>query len=156
MWSGHCTEKASHYPGNALICATDKNIFHCSWSVGHDPLVHITGRKSVLFRVRAGLHQRCPFLFVTFMGRISVRSQLAKGNLMWWPHGLHLQLLQIQSHQCHQAGIFSSERFKSECEAAEIKISTSKCENMIENSVEFYTSGFKVRSWLEWKSSSIL
>uniref|UniRef100_A0A671WJG1 Reverse transcriptase domain-containing protein n=1 Tax=Sparus aurata TaxID=8175 RepID=A0A671WJG1_SPAAU len=99
-------------------------------------LVRIAGSKSDLFPVHVGLRQGCPLspvLFITFMDRISRRSHGPEG--IWFgsqwissllfaddvvllaPSGRDLQ---------HALG-----RFAAECEAAGMRISTSKSEAMV-------------------------
>ncbi|KAK3545578.1 hypothetical protein QTP70_008127 [Hemibagrus guttatus] len=99
-------------------------------------LVHIASCKSDLFPVHVGLQQGCPLspvLFIVFMDRISRRSQGLEG--VWFgdhrisslifaddvvllaPSSLDLQ---------HALG-----RFAAECEAAGMRVSTSKSEAMV-------------------------
>ncbi|KAI3365359.1 hypothetical protein L3Q82_010444 [Scortum barcoo] len=76
-------------------------------------LVRIAGSKSDLFPVHVGLRQGCPLspvLFIIFMDRISRRSQGPEG-------------VQDLQHVL--------ERFAAECEAAGMRISTSKSEAMV-------------------------
>ena len=101
-----------------------------------ESLVRIAGCKSDSFPVGVGLRQGCPLspiLFITFMDRISRRSQGAEGFqfggvrissllfaddvVLLAPSGGNLQL--------------SLERFAAECEAAGMRISTSKSESMV-------------------------
>ncbi|KAI3360386.1 hypothetical protein L3Q82_002298 [Scortum barcoo] len=77
-------------------------------------LVRIAGSKSDLFPVHVGLRQGCPLspvLFIIFMDRISRRSQ--------GPEGVSQDLQHVL------------ERFAAECEAAGMRISTSKSEAMV-------------------------
>ncbi|KAK3548003.1 hypothetical protein QTP70_001912 [Hemibagrus guttatus] len=99
-------------------------------------LVRIASCKSDLFPVHVGLRQGCPFspvLFIVFMDRISRRSQGLEGVrfgdhrisslifaddvVLLAPSGLDLQ---------HALG-----RFAAECEAAGMRVSTSKSEAMV-------------------------
>ncbi|KAI3364575.1 hypothetical protein L3Q82_011365 [Scortum barcoo] len=81
-------------------------------------LVRIAGSKSDLFPVHVGLWQGCPLspvLFIIFMDRISRRSHRGQG-----PEGVQARNLQ-----------HVLERFAAECEAAGMRISTSKSEAMV-------------------------
>ncbi|KAK3544073.1 hypothetical protein QTP86_001044 [Hemibagrus guttatus] len=99
-------------------------------------LVHIASCKSDLFPVHVGLQQGCPLspiLFIVFMDRISRRSQGLEGVrfgdhrisslifaddvVLLAPSSLDLQ---------HALG-----RFAAECEAAGMRVSTSKSEAMV-------------------------
>ncbi|KAK3571289.1 hypothetical protein QTP86_005929 [Hemibagrus guttatus] len=99
-------------------------------------LVHIASCKSDLFPVHVGLRQGCllsPVLFIVFMDRISRRSQGLEGDwfgdhrisslifaddvVLLAPSSLDLQ---------HALG-----RFAAECEAAGMRVSTSKSEAMV-------------------------
>ncbi|KAK3561731.1 hypothetical protein QTP86_012984 [Hemibagrus guttatus] len=99
-------------------------------------LVRIASCKSDLFPVHVGLQQGCPFspvLFIVFMDRISRRSQGLEGVrfgdhrisslifaddvVLLAPSSLDLQ---------HALG-----RFAAECEAARMRVSTSKSEAMV-------------------------
>jgi len=99
-------------------------------------LVRIAGSKSNLFPVRVGLRQGCPLspiLFITYMDRISRRSQgvegvrfgdLRIGSLLFADD----VVLMASSGRDLQ---LSLERFATECEAAGMGISTSKSEAMV-------------------------
>ncbi|KAK3534231.1 hypothetical protein QTP86_007026 [Hemibagrus guttatus] len=100
-------------------------------------LVRIASCKSDLFPVHVGLRQGCPLslvLFIVFMDRISRRSQGLEGvqfgdhrisslifadDVLLAPSSLDLQ---------HALG-----RFAAECEAAGMRVSTSKSEAMVLN-----------------------
>uniref|UniRef100_A0A8C6S4J5 Reverse transcriptase domain-containing protein n=1 Tax=Neogobius melanostomus TaxID=47308 RepID=A0A8C6S4J5_9GOBI len=98
-------------------------------------LVHITGSKSDLFPVHVGLRQGWPLspvLFITFMDRISRRSQ--------GPEGVRFGNLRISSAVNNDVVLLASSnqdlqcalgRFAAECEAAGMRISTSKSEAML-------------------------
>uniref|UniRef100_A0A669EXX2 Reverse transcriptase domain-containing protein n=1 Tax=Oreochromis niloticus TaxID=8128 RepID=A0A669EXX2_ORENI len=99
-------------------------------------LVRIAGNKSDSFPVGDGLRQGCPLspvLFIIFMDRISRRSQVAEG--------LHFGGLRISSllfaddvvllASSGEGLQLALERFAAECEAAGIRISTSKSEAMV-------------------------
>ncbi|KAI3364813.1 hypothetical protein L3Q82_000923 [Scortum barcoo] len=110
----------------------------CSVSV-HDrsrSLVRIAGSKSDLFPVHVGLRQGCPLspvLFIIFMDRISRRSQGPEG-VRFGNHRISSLLfaddvvLLASSSQDLQHVL---ERFAAECEAAGMRISTSKSEAMV-------------------------
>ncbi|KAK3548162.1 hypothetical protein QTP70_004839 [Hemibagrus guttatus] len=101
-------------------------------------LVRIASCKSDLFPVHVGLRQGCPLspvLFIVFMDRISRRSQGLEG--VWFgDHRISLLIfaddvvllapssLDLQ----HALG-----RFAAECEAAGMRVSTSKSEAMVLN-----------------------
>ncbi|KAK3516423.1 hypothetical protein QTP70_011957 [Hemibagrus guttatus] len=101
-------------------------------------LVHIASCKSDLFPVHVGLRQGCPLspvLFIVFMDRISRRSQGLEG--VWF--GYHrisslifaddVVLLAPSSLDIqHALGCFAAE-----CEAAGMRVSTSKSEAMVLN-----------------------
>jgi hypothetical protein len=101
-------------------------------------LVRISGNKSDLFPVRVGLRQGCPLspiLFIIFMDRISRRSQgvegvrfgdLRIGSLLFADD----VVLLASSDRDLQ---LSLDRFAAECEAAGMRISTSKSEAMVLN-----------------------
>ena len=101
-------------------------------------LVHIAGNKWDLFPVRVGLRQGCPLspiLFIIFMDRISRRSQgvegvrfgdLRIGSLLFADD----VVLLASSDRDLQ---LSLDRFAAECEAAGMRISTSKSEAMVLN-----------------------
>ncbi|KAI3351369.1 hypothetical protein L3Q82_005912 [Scortum barcoo] len=94
-------------------------------------LVRIAGSKSDLFPVHVGLRQGCPLspvLFIIFMDRISRRSQGPEG-VRFGNHRISSLLfandvvLLASSSQDLQHVL---ERFAAECEAAGMRISTSK------------------------------
>ncbi|KAI3354070.1 hypothetical protein L3Q82_018470 [Scortum barcoo] len=94
-------------------------------------LVRIAGSKSDLFPVHVGLRQGCPLspvLFIIFMDRISRRSQGPEG-VRFGNHRISSLLfaddvvLMASSGQDLQHVL---ERFAAECEAAGMRISTSK------------------------------
>ncbi|KAK3521652.1 hypothetical protein QTP70_014704, partial [Hemibagrus guttatus] len=99
-------------------------------------LVRIVSCKSDLFPVHAGLRQGCPLspvLFITFMGRISRRSQGLEG--VWFgDHRISSVLfaddvvLLAPSSQDLQHALG---RFAAECEVAGMRVSTSKSEAMV-------------------------
>ncbi|KAI3356861.1 hypothetical protein L3Q82_003510 [Scortum barcoo] len=99
-------------------------------------LVRIAGSKSDLFPVHVGLRQGCPLspvLFIIFMDRISRRSQGPEG-VRFGNHRISSLLLQMMlSCWLLQARTFSMcwSRFAAECEAAGMRISTSKSEAMV-------------------------
>ncbi|XP_076732247.1 LINE-1 reverse transcriptase homolog [Maylandia zebra] len=91
-------------------------------------LVSIAGNKSDSFPVGDGLRQGCPLspvLFIIFMDRISRRSQVAEGFHFG---GLRISSLLASSGEGLQLAL---ERFAAECEAAGMRISTSKSEAMV-------------------------
>ncbi|TWW71230.1 hypothetical protein D4764_17G0007130 [Takifugu flavidus] len=94
-------------------------------------LVRIAGCKSGSFPVRVGLHQDCPLspvLFITFMGRISRHSQGVEGvEILSLFFADDVVLLVPSSRDLQQM----LGRFATECEAAEMRISTSKSEAMV-------------------------
>ncbi|KAI3352581.1 hypothetical protein L3Q82_005518 [Scortum barcoo] len=97
----------------------------------------IAGSKSDLFPVHVGLRQGCPLsppvLFIIFMDRISRRSQGPEG-VRFGNHRISSLLfaddvvLLASSSQDLQHVL---ERFAAECEAAGMRISTSKSEAMV-------------------------
>uniref|UniRef100_A0A8C6Q6Z6 Reverse transcriptase domain-containing protein n=1 Tax=Nothobranchius furzeri TaxID=105023 RepID=A0A8C6Q6Z6_NOTFU len=96
-------------------------------------LVRIAGSKSSSFPVRGGLRQGCPLsliLFITFMDRISRRSQGVEGirfgglKIRSLLFADDLVLLASSEHDLQ----LSLERFTAKCEAAGIRISSSKSE----------------------------
>uniref|UniRef100_A0A8C6P3P0 Reverse transcriptase domain-containing protein n=1 Tax=Nothobranchius furzeri TaxID=105023 RepID=A0A8C6P3P0_NOTFU len=99
-------------------------------------LVRIAGSKSGSFPVRVGLHQGCPLspiLFITFMDRISRRSQGVEGIRFG---GLRIRSLLfaddvvlLASSECDLQ--LSLERFTAECEATGMRIGSSKYETMV-------------------------
>uniref|UniRef100_A0A3B5Q8Y2 Reverse transcriptase domain-containing protein n=1 Tax=Xiphophorus maculatus TaxID=8083 RepID=A0A3B5Q8Y2_XIPMA len=99
-------------------------------------LVRIAGSKSGSFPVRVGLRQGCPLspiLFITFMDRISRRSQGVEGVRFG---GLRISSLLFADDVVLLASSdrdlqLSLERFAAECEAAGMGISASKSEAMV-------------------------
>ncbi|KAK7921963.1 hypothetical protein WMY93_008865 [Mugilogobius chulae] len=98
--------------------------------------VRIAGSKSDLFPVHVGLRQGCPLspvLFIVFMDRISRRSQGPEG-VRFGDHRISSLLfaddvvLMAPSNQDLQHALG---RFAAECEAAGMKISSSKSEAMV-------------------------
>ncbi|GAA6082711.1 uncharacterized protein LOC111191400, partial [Tachysurus ichikawai] len=99
-------------------------------------LVRIAGSKSDLFPVHVGLRQGCPLspvLFITYMDRISRRS-LGPEGVRFGDHRILSLLfaddvvLLASSNQDLQRALG---RFAAECEAAGMRISTSKSEAMV-------------------------
>uniref|UniRef100_A0A8C9SX65 ribonuclease H n=1 Tax=Scleropages formosus TaxID=113540 RepID=A0A8C9SX65_SCLFO len=99
-------------------------------------LVRIAGSKSDLFPVHVGLCQGCPLspiLFIIFMDRISRRGQGTEGVCFGGRRISSLLfaddvVLLASSNQDLQRAL---ERFAAECEAAGMRISTSKSEAMV-------------------------
>uniref|UniRef100_A0A669C209 Reverse transcriptase domain-containing protein n=1 Tax=Oreochromis niloticus TaxID=8128 RepID=A0A669C209_ORENI len=99
-------------------------------------LVRIAGNKSDSFPVGDGLRQGCPLspiLFIIFMDRISRRSQVAEGFHFG---GLRISSLLFADDVVLMASSggglqLALERFAAECEAAGMRISTSKSEAMV-------------------------
>ncbi|XP_061894160.1 solute carrier family 25 member 55a isoform X1 [Entelurus aequoreus] len=99
-------------------------------------LVRIAGRKSDTFPVRVGLRQGCPLspiLFITFMDRISRRSQGVEGI---WFGGCRIRSLLFADDVVLTASSgqdlqLSLDRFAAECEVTGMRISTSKSESMV-------------------------
>uniref|UniRef100_A0A8C6M1L2 Reverse transcriptase domain-containing protein n=1 Tax=Nothobranchius furzeri TaxID=105023 RepID=A0A8C6M1L2_NOTFU len=99
-------------------------------------LVRIAGSKSGSFPVRAGLRHGCPLspiLFITFMDRISRHSQGVEGIRF---AGLRIRSLLFADDVVLLASSerdlqLSLERFAAECEAAGMRISSSKSETMV-------------------------
>ncbi|KAK7915621.1 hypothetical protein WMY93_011382 [Mugilogobius chulae] len=98
--------------------------------------VRIAGSKSDLFPVHVGLRQGCPLspvLFIVFMDRISRRSQ-GPESVQFGDHRISSLLfaddvvLMASSNQDLQHALG---RFAAECEAAGMKISSSKSEAMV-------------------------
>ncbi|KAI3371769.1 hypothetical protein L3Q82_024322 [Scortum barcoo] len=125
-------------------------------------LVRIAGSKSDLFPVHVGLRQGCPLspvLFIIFMDRISRRSQGPEG-VRFGNHRISSLLfaddvvLLASSSQDLQHVL---ERFAAECEAAGMRISTSKSEAMVLAAGKGWRALFRwvERSCLRWRSSSI-
>uniref|UniRef100_A0A8C6M0A0 Reverse transcriptase domain-containing protein n=1 Tax=Nothobranchius furzeri TaxID=105023 RepID=A0A8C6M0A0_NOTFU len=103
-------------------------------------LVRIAGSKSSSFPVRVGLRQGCPLSpiqFITFMDRISRRSQGVEGICFG---GLRIRSLLFADDVASSERDLqlSLEQFAAECEAAGMRISSSKSETMvlIQKSVE--------------------
>ncbi|KAK9541149.1 hypothetical protein VZT92_001216 [Zoarces viviparus] len=108
-----------------------RSLYDCSRSC-----VRILGNKSDTFPVGVGLRQGCPLspvLFVTFMDRISRRS-LGEENVRFGDLGIasllfadDVVLLASSDRDLqHSLG-----RFAAECEAAGMRVSTSKSEAMV-------------------------
>uniref|UniRef100_A0A8C6LTA7 Reverse transcriptase domain-containing protein n=1 Tax=Nothobranchius furzeri TaxID=105023 RepID=A0A8C6LTA7_NOTFU len=99
-------------------------------------LVRIAGSKSGSFPVRVGLRQGCPLspiLFITFMDRVSRHSQGVEGICFG---GLRIRSLLFADDVVLLASSerdlqLSLERFAVECEAAGMRISSSKSETMV-------------------------
>uniref|UniRef100_A0A8C6NQZ4 Reverse transcriptase domain-containing protein n=1 Tax=Nothobranchius furzeri TaxID=105023 RepID=A0A8C6NQZ4_NOTFU len=99
-------------------------------------LARITGSKSGSFPVRVGLRQGCPLspiLFITFMDRISRCSQGVEDIHFG---GLRIRSLLFVDDVVLLASSerdlqLSLERFAAECEAAGMRISSSKSETMV-------------------------
>ena len=99
-------------------------------------LVRVAGNKSDLFPVGVGLRQGCPLspvLFIVFMDRISRRSRVGEG--VEFGGGRITSLLFADDVVLLAASNrdlqLSLGRFAAECEAAGMKISTSKSEAMV-------------------------
>uniref|UniRef100_A0A8C9VV72 ribonuclease H n=1 Tax=Scleropages formosus TaxID=113540 RepID=A0A8C9VV72_SCLFO len=99
-------------------------------------LVRIASSKSDLFPVHVGLRQGCPLspiLFIIFMDRISRRSQGTEGvcfggrriSSLLFADDVVLLASSNQDLQC------ALEKFAAECEAAGMRISTSKSETTV-------------------------
>ena len=98
----------------------------------------MAGNKSDLFPVRVGLHLGCPLspiLFIIFMDRISRHSQgvegvrfgdLRIGSLLFAD-----DVVLLASSDCDLQLLL--DQFAAECEAARMRISTSKSESMVLN-----------------------
>ena len=101
-------------------------------------LVRIAGNKSDLFPVRVGLRQGCPLspiLFIIFMDRISRHSQGVEGVRFG---DLRIRSLLFADDVVLLASSdrdlqLSLDQFAAECEAAGMRISTSKSESMVLN-----------------------
>ncbi|TWW71222.1 hypothetical protein D4764_17G0007050 [Takifugu flavidus] len=99
-------------------------------------LVRIASCKSDSFPVRVGLRQGCPFspvLFITFMDRISKRSREVEGVEL---DGRKISSLLFADDVVLLAPLNRDLQqmlgwFKTECEAAGMRISTSKSESMV-------------------------
>ena len=98
--------------------------------------VRVLGSKSDLFPMGVGLRQRCalsPILFVIFMDRISRRSRGGKGLQFG---GLRIASLLFADDVVLMAPLacdlqHSLDHLAAECEAAGMRISTSKSEAMV-------------------------
>uniref|UniRef100_A0A8C6KZ86 Reverse transcriptase domain-containing protein n=1 Tax=Nothobranchius furzeri TaxID=105023 RepID=A0A8C6KZ86_NOTFU len=99
-------------------------------------LVRIAGSKSGSFPVRVGLLQGCPLspiLFITFMDRISRRSQGVEGirfgglRIRFLLFADDVVLLALSERDLQ----LSLEWFAAECEAAGMRITSSKSETMV-------------------------
>ncbi|KAI3355396.1 hypothetical protein L3Q82_018240 [Scortum barcoo] len=133
VFCGECSASMGRGPGPLLARAV-RSLYDRSRS-----LVRIAGSKSDLFPVHVGLRQGCPLspvLFIIFMDRISRRS-VARGRREsgLGTTGFHLCFLQMMLscwlHQSSQDLQHVLERFAAECEAAGMRISTSKSEAMV-------------------------
>ena len=99
-------------------------------------LVRIAGSKSDSFPVRVGLRQGCPLspvLFIIFMDRISRRSQVVEGvrfGDLRIASLLFADDVVLLASSCQDLQL-SLDRFAAECEAAGMRISTSKSECMV-------------------------
>ncbi|XP_061769811.1 uncharacterized protein LOC133560842 [Nerophis ophidion] len=99
-------------------------------------LVRIAGSKTDTFPVRVELCQGCPLSpipFITFMDRISRRSQGVEGI---WFGGCRIRYLLFADDVVLMASTgqdlqLSLDRFAAECEATGMRISTSKSESMV-------------------------
>ena len=119
------------YGVDGLLLRAIRSLYHRSQS-----LVRIASSKSDPFPVRVGLRQGCPLspvLFITFMDRISRRSHAVEGvrfGDLRIPSLLFADdvVLLASSNSDLQ---LSLGRFAAECEAAGMKISTSKSEAMV-------------------------
>ncbi|KAI3376014.1 hypothetical protein L3Q82_016550 [Scortum barcoo] len=140
IWRRHSTVSLVVFCGGApRVWGPGAFAKGCSVSVRPEPsrsLVRIAGSKSDLFPVHVGLRQGCPLspvLFIIFMDRISRRSQGPEG-VRFGNHRISSLLfaddvvLMASSGQDLQHVL---ERFAAECEAAGMRISTSKSEAMV-------------------------
>ena len=99
-------------------------------------LVRIAGSKSDLFPVRVGLRQGCPLspvLFIIYMDRISRRSQGPEG-VRFGDHRISSLLFADDVVLLASSNLdlqHALGRFAAECEAAGMRISTSKSEAMV-------------------------
>ena len=108
-----------------------RSLYHRSQS-----LVRIGNNRSNSFPVRVGVRQGCPLspiLFIIFMDRISRRSRGVEG---FWFGGHRISSLLFADDVVLLASStqdlqLSLERFAAECEAAGMRISTSKSEAMV-------------------------
>uniref|UniRef100_A0A669EEJ8 Reverse transcriptase domain-containing protein n=1 Tax=Oreochromis niloticus TaxID=8128 RepID=A0A669EEJ8_ORENI len=108
-----------------------RSLYNCCKS-----LVRIAGNKPDSFPVGDGLRQGCPLsliLFIIFMDRISRHSQVAEGFHFG---GLRISSLLFADDAVLLASSgdglqLALERFACECEAAGMRISTSKSEAMV-------------------------
>ncbi|KAI3364367.1 hypothetical protein L3Q82_011165 [Scortum barcoo] len=126
-----CGECSAEYGVRGPLLRAVRSLYDRSRS-----LVRIAGSKSDLFPVHVGLRQGCPLspvLFIIFMDRISRRSQGPEG-VRFGNHRISSLLfaddvvLLASSSQDLQHVL---ERFAAECEAAGMRISTSKSEAMV-------------------------
>ncbi|KAI3360296.1 hypothetical protein L3Q82_014600 [Scortum barcoo] len=126
-----CGECSAKYGVRGPLLRAVRSLYDRSRS-----LVRIAGSKSDLFPVHVGLRQGCPLspvLFIIFMDRISRRSQGPEG-VRFGNHRISSLLfaddvvLLASSSQDLQHVL---ERFAAECEAAGMRISTSKSEAMV-------------------------
>ncbi|KAK3554788.1 hypothetical protein QTP70_033482 [Hemibagrus guttatus] len=99
-------------------------------------LVHIASCKSDLFPVHVGLRQGCPLspvLFIVFMDRISRRSQGLEG-VRFGDHRISSLIFAVDVVLLASSGLdlqHALGRFAAECEAAGMRVSTSKSEAMV-------------------------
>ncbi|KAK3517140.1 hypothetical protein QTP86_003932 [Hemibagrus guttatus] len=99
-------------------------------------LVRIASCKSDLFPVHVGLRQGCPLspvLFIVFMDRISRRSQGLEG-VRFGDHRISLLIFADDVVLLASSGLdlqHALGRFAAECEAAGMRVSTSKSEAMV-------------------------
>ncbi|KAK3528421.1 hypothetical protein QTP86_034238 [Hemibagrus guttatus] len=99
-------------------------------------LVRIASCKSDLFPVHVGLRQGCPLspvLFIVFMDRISRRSQGLEG-VRFGDHRISSLIFADDVVLLASSGLdlqHALERFAAECEAAGMRVSTSKSEAMV-------------------------
>ncbi|KAK3507789.1 hypothetical protein QTP70_000372 [Hemibagrus guttatus] len=98
-------------------------------------LVRIASCKSDLFPVHVRLRQGCPLspvLFIVFMDRISRRSQGLEG--VWFgDHRISSLIFADDVVLLASSGLDLQGRFAAECEAAGMRVSTSKSEAMVLN-----------------------
>ncbi|KAK3563422.1 hypothetical protein QTP86_027793 [Hemibagrus guttatus] len=99
-------------------------------------LVHIASCKSDLFPVHVGLRQGCPLslvLFIVFMDRISRRSQGLEG-VRFGDHRISSLIFADDVVLLASSGLdlqHALGHFAAECEAAGMRVSTSKSETMV-------------------------
>ncbi|KAI3371194.1 hypothetical protein L3Q82_023826, partial [Scortum barcoo] len=120
-------------------------------------LVRIAGNKSGLYPVHVGLRQGCPLspvLFIIFMDRISRRSQGPEGVQVWEPQdfisAFCRMMLSCWLHQTRTFSMYWRRRLQSECEAAGMRISTSKSEAMV---LDRKRVACPLRCW--WRDASV-